>query len=374
MNMSTCLRSAAVIALAAVGCAVPAGAAGASMPGKPPALPESGAGAAAFAYLCAAGKDLLPTGTCDTWRVVTLDGRVHSFPEALAYEKGKKADDAGEAGAFAISPDGTRVAYQRASDDRVVVRDLGTGQTWELPHRAPKGSVGSPFGLKFVRDGGGLAITHPRHSDHPVTTYVEVEAGTARHMPKGLTLLDVEPGSGRVTLLSEPGMGRRGWFRTVADGHTTKAKIPEKAGKHLIWGAFAARDGRAANLVPKGPPACGPDMTPVWLTVYSTATGKMTKVKPRLPADVDRADVIDWLGTGEIVAAAGRERPGKKESTVPGTYVYAVNVKSGASRLLTKLSTGERVFEDRLVVGGYAAAKGGAAAGKIAKPGKRGCG
>ncbi|MEV4893161.1 FAD-dependent oxidoreductase [Nonomuraea sp. NPDC055795] len=127
------------------------------------------------------------------------------------------------------------------------------------------------------------------------------------------------------------------------------------------------------NLVPKGPPACGPDMTPVWLTVYSTTTGKMTKVKPRLPVDVNRADAIDWLGTDEIVAAASRERPGKTESTVLGAYVYAVNVKSGASRLLTKLSTGERVFEDRLVVGGYAAAKTGAAAGKIAKPGKRGC-
>ncbi|MBB5083676.1 hypothetical protein [Nonomuraea endophytica] len=373
MDISTCLRSAAVVALAAVGCAVPAGAAGASTAGKPPALPESGAGAAAFAYLCAAGKDLLPTGKCDTWRVVTLGGRIYSFPEALAYEKGKKADDAGEAGAFAISPDGTRVAYQRASDDRVVVRDLGSGETWELPHRAPKGSVGSPFSLKFVRD-GGLAITHPLYSDRPVTTYVEVESGTARNMPRDLTLLDVEPGSGRLTLLSEPGIGNRGWFHTVAGGRTTKAKIPEKAGKHLIWGAFTARNGRAANLVPKGPPACGPDMTPVWLTVYSTTTGKMTKVKPRLPVDVNRADAIDWLGTEEIVAAASRERPGKKESTVLGTYVYAVNVKSGASRLLSKLSTGESVFEGRLVVGGYTAVKSGAAAGKIAKPGKRGCG
>ncbi|MFI6297151.1 hypothetical protein ACIBEJ_36560 [Nonomuraea sp. NPDC050790] len=373
MDISTCLRSATVVALAAACCAVPAAAAGAARSGKPPALPESGAGAAAFAYLCAAGKDLLPTGKCDTWRVVTLDGRIHSFPEALAYEKGKKADDSGEAGAFAISPDGARVAYQRASDDRVVVRDLGTGETWEMPRRAAKGSIGSPFSLRFVRDGGGLAISQSRHDDSLSTTYVEVETGAARKLPRGLALLDVEP-SGRTTLLSEPGLGRRGWFHTVGGGRTTKAKLPEKAGKHLIWGAFAARDGRAANLVPKEPPACGPDMTPMWLSVFSTTTGRMTKVKPRLPADVNHADAIDWLSRDEIVASASRDRSGKKEPTVLGSYVYAVNVKTGASRLLTKLSTSETLFESHLVVGGYAAAPAGAAGGKIAKPGRRGCG
>ncbi|MFI6504810.1 hypothetical protein [Nonomuraea typhae] len=360
-------KTTAMLTFAALGCTLPATAAFGASPGRPPALPQTGAGPATFAYLCVKGKSLTPSGTCDTWRVVTADGVVYSFPEALAYEKGK--DDAGRSGAFAISPDGLRVAYHRASDDRVAVRDLGTGETWTMPYKVPRRSVGSPFELRFAGDGAGLAIT-PTDTDPPATVYVRVEEGTARRLPKGWKLIGAE--DGRFTLLREPGIGTRGMFRTIDGGRTADVKIPEKAGKHLIWGAFAARDGRAANLVPTDPPACGPDMTPVWLASFSTATGKMTKVKPRLPADVHHADVIDWLNASEIVAAAGRERP-DKEFTATGSYVYAVNVTTGAARLLAKLSTRETVHESNLVVGGYLAARG-AAADKAIKPSKDGCG
>lgn len=373
MNLTTYLRTAATITLAAAGCVVPASAAGAAAPGRPPALPDSGAGPATFAYLCVNTKDRdrIPSGRCDTWRLVTADGHIYSVPGALAWEKSKDPVAVGEPGAFAISPDGTRVAYHRASDDRVVVRDLASAESWTIPYRVPRGSVGSPFTLKFVRDGSGLVIS-PTDPDVSTETFAQVEAGTARRTPKGWTLLDADPATGHLTLLRPPGMQDRGVFRTVEDGHTTNAKLPAKAGKHLIWGAFAARDGQAANLVPKDPPACGPDMTPVWLAVFSTRTGKMTKVKPRLPADVYQADVIDWLGREEIVAAAGRERPGKVNAAV-GSYVYAVNVSTGASRLLAKLSTAEQVYEGRLVVGGYLAAQDQVTDVKSTKPGERGC-
>ncbi|WP_188191539.1 hypothetical protein [Nonomuraea sp. SYSU D8015] len=371
MNLTTRMRAAAVITLAATGVVVPASAAGAAAPGRPPALPDSGSGTAAFAYLCVNPKDRdeIPSGTCDTWRLVTADGQIFSVPEALGWEKSKDPNLLGEAGSFAISPDGTRVAYHRAKDDRVVVRDLTSGESWTIPYRVPRGSLGSPFRLSFIRDGSQLAID----SDDAPATLAQVEAGTVRRMPKGWTLLDADPETGRITLLQAPGLQERGVFRTVEDGRSVTAKIPARAGKHLIWGAFAARDGRAANLVPKDPPACGPDMTPVWLAVFSTRTGKMTTVKPRLPADVHQADVIDWLGPEEIVAAAGRERPGKTPDTPVGSYVYAMNVTTGQTRLLAKLSTAERIYQNRLAVGGYAAAQGEPAAGAVAKPGKRGC-
>lgn len=313
----------------------------------------------------------IPSGPCDTWRLVTADGQIFSVPEALGWDKGKDPDALGEPGSFAISPDGTRVAYQRAGDDRVVVRDLASGESWAIPYRAPRGSVGSPFTLRFVRDGSRLAIVRT-DVETPAVMLAQVEAGTARRMPKGWEPLDADPDTGRITLFRPGAQG--GTFRTVGDGRNITAKIPAKVGKYHIWGAFAARDGRAANLVPKEPPACGPDMTPVWLAVFSTRTGKMTTVKPRLPADVHRADVIDWLGPEEIVAAAGRERPGKTPDTPVGSYVYAMNVTTGESRLLAKLSTTERIYQNQLVVGGYAAAQGEAAAGAVAKPGERGCG
>ncbi|MFI9837527.1 hypothetical protein ACIHFD_10865 [Nonomuraea sp. NPDC051941] len=371
MNFTARLQAASVITLVATGLAVPTPAAGALAPIRPPALPESGSGPAAFAYLCANPKDpeKLPTGPCDTWRLVTTHGKIFTVPEAVAWEKSKDPNEGGEPGSFAISPDGTRVAYHRARDRRIVVRELTSGKIWTIPYQVPTG-LGSPFGLRFVRDGRQLTIFA---GDSGVDTLVQVEAGTVQRLPKGWRLLDADPATGRLTLLDQPVMQVRGAFLTVEGERKTTAKIAEKAGKHLIWGAFAARNGRAANLVPKEPPACGPDMTPVWLAVFSTRTGKMTTVKPRLRADVYRADVIDWLNAKEIVVAAGRERPGKTPDTVVGSYVYAMNVTTGATRLIAKLSTTEEVYQDSLEVGGYTAAQDRPAAGKVAKPRKRGC-
>ncbi|GAA3662731.1 hypothetical protein GCM10022224_028370 [Nonomuraea antimicrobica] len=375
MNLTTCLRAASVITLAALGSAVPASPATAATGAAPPALPDSGAGRATFAYLCVNPKDRdsIPSGPCQSWRLVTADGQRFTVPDALGWEKSKNPDELGESGALAISPDGTRIAYQRAADDAVVVRDLASAQTWTIPYRVPRDSVGSPFTLRFVRDGSGLAIT-PADTDVPSVTFADVTAGTTRRLPKGWTLLDADPETGRLTLLKPPGLSDRGAFRTVDGTRGTTVKIPTHAHKHLIWGAFAARDGRAANLVPKQAPACGPDMTPVWLAAFSTRTGKMTTVKPRLPADVYQADVIDWLNDEEIVAAAGRERPGKAATKPVGSYVYALNVSTGAARLLATLSTPEQVYGDRLIVGGYVGPRTVAAAGKTAKPSPRGCG
>ncbi|MFF4625660.1 TolB-like translocation protein [Nonomuraea jabiensis] len=370
MSFTARLQATAMITLVATGLAVPTPAAGAVAPSRPPALPESGSGPAAFAYLCANPKDpeKSPTGPCDTWRLVTTQGKIFSVPEAVAWEKGKDPNEDGGSGSFAISPDGTRVAYHRARDRRIVVRELTSGKSWTIPYQVPTG-LGSPFSLKFVRDGRQLTIS----PDSGVDTLVQVEAGTVRRLPKGWTLLDADPATGRLTLFKSPAMQVRGAFRTVEGERKTTAKIAEKAGKHLIWGAFAARNGQAANLVPKDPPACGPDMTPVWLAVFSTRTGKMTTVKPRLPADVYQADVIDWLNAKEIVAAASRERPSKTPNTAVGSYVYAMNVTTGASRLIAKLSTTEEVYRDSLEVGGYTGAQGQPAAGKVTKPGKHGC-
>ncbi|MFI6818276.1 hypothetical protein ACIBG7_38180 [Nonomuraea sp. NPDC050328] len=365
--MITRLSAAAAVALLACGLAAPATAATTATATNTakaafPELPGSGAGPAGFAYLCGNAKDIAgePTGACTTWRLVAKDGTIHTVPEALGWEQGK---DWGDRGAFAISPDGTRIAFQRAADDTVVVRDLASGETWSMPYKVRASSVGSPFTLKFVRDGSQLAITTT--ADAAQATLVQVETGKARKFSKGFAVLDADPGSGRVTLHA----GRV--FRTLGDGRPVSAKIPEYAGKHLIWGAFAARDGRAANLVPKDPPACGPDTTPVWLTTFDTRTGAMKKVRPRLPADVYQADVVDWLNGREIVVSAGRERPGKKENTVVGSYVYVMDVRTGAADLVAKLSTRERVFY--ATMGGYATPRSTVAAGPVAKAGKRGC-
>src|SRR5687767_2833763 len=104
MKLATRLRAAAVISLTVAGVAAPAPAVGAAAPGRPPALPDSGSGPAAFAYLCVNPKDrdAIPSGPCDTWRLVTADGQIFSVPEALGWDKGKDPDALGEPGSFAI--------------------------------------------------------------------------------------------------------------------------------------------------------------------------------------------------------------------------------------------------------------------------------
>ncbi|MDF5751624.1 hypothetical protein [Spongiactinospora sp. TRM90649] len=341
----------------------------------PPALPATGAGPVTFGYLCFDKKTYEPTGVCAQWRLVAADGRLYRLPDALGFEVKKgKPPETGMPGKLAISPDGTRIAYHRASDDRVVVRDLETGKIWPIDHSIARGSLGSPFQLAFVRDGRQLAISDEgTDGNRKDVTLARIDEETVRRLPYREAVLDSDPESGKLTLLSEPGLGRRGHLTVVEGDRKRRVKIPEKAGKHLIWGPFAARDDRAANLVPKDAPACGPDMTPVWLTVFDTGSGRMTKIRPSLPKDVYRGDVIDWLNRDEVVVAAGRERPGKAANSPIGAYVYAMNVKSGKSRLIRKFTVPGKVYQDTLAVGGYAEVTGNLSAGKVNKPKKRGC-
>ncbi|MWA07265.1 hypothetical protein F8568_044440 [Actinomadura sp. LD22] len=95
-----------------------------------------------------------------------------------------KPDDymTGDAG-MAISPDGLRLAYYRATDRRVVVGDLSTGKVIPIGRRATGPQLAkTPSSLLFPNDGTRLTITSGEPALHR-TLLADVGTGAFTTLP-----------------------------------------------------------------------------------------------------------------------------------------------------------------------------------------------
>ncbi|MFI7641863.1 hypothetical protein [Nonomuraea sp. NPDC049400] len=72
-------------------------------------------GPAAYAYLCESAAAEGPQEECANWRVVTRGGKTWELTDA---DGGNPVD---------VSADGRLIAYERASDHQIVIRDLVSG-------------------------------------------------------------------------------------------------------------------------------------------------------------------------------------------------------------------------------------------------------
>jgi hypothetical protein len=95
---------------------------------------------------------------CGTWRLTLRDGRTVRLPGARVTPRdanGKTRKN--QVAPFAISGDGTTVAYFRRRDDRLVVQRLG-GEARVLRYTPPKGVGMDLVVLYLSQDGGRLAV------------------------------------------------------------------------------------------------------------------------------------------------------------------------------------------------------------------------
>lgn len=123
------------------------------------------------------------SGACGPWRISTIHGNHLSLPDAQIHPLSKRGNPIKDLLApIGVNGNGTRVAYLRASDSRLVVRDTG-GALYVMPQSAfPKGVSQRYSDLKLSLDGAKLAVSLMNGS---VKLY-DVAAG--RHLstlPKG---------------------------------------------------------------------------------------------------------------------------------------------------------------------------------------------
>ncbi|MFI7128233.1 hypothetical protein ACIBQ1_21210 [Nonomuraea sp. NPDC050153] len=117
------MRRLAVIAAAVAACAAPilvwTAARAPDQPVRARPAPQAGE-PAAYAYLCDSEDE-----KCDHWFVVTSGGKTWQLTDAV---KGDYVD---------LTADGRYLAYQRAGDGRLVVRDLVGGSVRAAQEAAP---------------------------------------------------------------------------------------------------------------------------------------------------------------------------------------------------------------------------------------------
>jgi Tol biopolymer transport system component len=189
---------------------------------------------------------------------------------------------------LAMSPDGRRFAYY-ALGVGIVIADISTGRTTELPLGAGSFVAWSPDGQGFATTGylgvNRVVLVELRDSSEVV---VELQCNTDCSLGAGRVVFS--PDGNRIALTGALGGGL--WIGALADGHATR--ITEKANRMLNWTEdwiyYASEETAASG-----------GRYPV---IYRIAPeGGTPQLYARLPEDCDTDDVTLSLDASTAVCA-----------------------------------------------------------------------
>ncbi|GGT25430.1 hypothetical protein ACFFV7_29815 [Nonomuraea spiralis] len=300
-------------------------------------LPASGVGPVRYAYydFCQdawkPGEDNAPVAdeTCLQWKVVLQDGTRYRVADALSvYTDQTKKNYMNTAAPLAISRDGRRIAYYVPERERFTVRELDTGQVWEIPQVVRRKAMVEGGGLiTFSPDGRRLGLNVvgvPR-------VVVDVESGrVVEEMPKGWFFLS--PTDEGVPMVVQHERGRLG---VLSNGKVTVFAEPKT---WTLTGAVGPDGTTVAMLT--GPTARGENMTngePYDKIVTVDRTSGQVRSEARLdpPGQLRPYRLGYWLNEREVLALGGAERdPNSGRSPDLGDTVYAIDVTTGKIRKL----------------------------------------
>lgn len=124
------------------------------------------------------------TGHCAQWRLVGRSGKQWRLPDGIGSRVVKPRDYMGGDAPLEISPDGWRLAYYRAKDQRLVVRDLRSGKITPSTTRTPPAA--NPQ-MMFSADGTHLALS-TGEGENVQSTLVDTRTGAATALHAGTVL------------------------------------------------------------------------------------------------------------------------------------------------------------------------------------------
>ncbi|MEW1838190.1 hypothetical protein AB0392_09550 [Nonomuraea angiospora] len=272
----------------------------------------------AYAPACDNGSD-----SCGPWVLVSWGGERGGLPGTDAQ------------GSLSLSPDGTRAAYLRTSDETYVVADLRTGAVKALPVRLKGGTVGEMFGAQvplFSLDGRHLLIQrdHLDEDDEIVLEnpmIVDLGTGAVRHLPA----------VGQVVGWTSAGLMTMTSRRTDSlPGHATSAAFTVWSPKGEVAGRFTLPGNLAASAMPspsgRTTATIAREVTPdgvagLGIVLTDTSTGRPARtVAPRLPAGRQAQAVLRWDGEDAVVVRTSGPRD--------ETAYHVVDLATGAARQL----------------------------------------
>ncbi|MFI6180464.1 hypothetical protein ACIA8R_33325 [Nonomuraea sp. NPDC051191] len=300
-------------------------------------LPASGVGPVRYAYydFCQdtwkPGEDNAPVAdeTCLQWKVVLQDGTRYRVADALSvYTDQTKKNYMNTAAPLAISRDGRRIAYYAPDRERFTVRELDTGQVWEIPQVVRRKAMVKGGGLiTFSPDGRRLGLSLsgiPR-------VIVDVESGrVVEEAPKGWFFLN--PADEGVPTVVEHERAR---FGVLSDGKVTVFAGPKT---WALTGAVGPDGATVAMLT--GPTAQGESMTNGEpydkIVTVDWASGQVrSEVKLDPPRQLRPYRLGYWLNEREVLALGSAELdPDSGRSPDLGDTAYAIDVTTGKIRKL----------------------------------------
>ncbi|MEV0201864.1 hypothetical protein [Nonomuraea sp. NPDC050691] len=298
-------------------------------------LPASGVGPLSHAYYDWCGEKWHPgqgasfaDRDCVQWHVVTRTGETYRMPEAASvYLDQTEANYMNTAAPLEITPDGRRIAYYSAEEERFAVRDLASGRIWLTPRTFPEEEmVKSASLIKLSPEGRYLTL------NGRLRAVVDMETGKVTDVPQGWQPMSVARGGTRVIVTDD--MSRYG---LLEGGRVRPFTTPEESSlSHL------APDGRTvAYMDGHVSSADGTRQTRLDDTIVTVdaTTGKvLRRVKFRdAPEGFRPWRIGSWHGSAEVlVTAVVTDRPQwERKPTQPariGETAYAIDVTTGKVR------------------------------------------
>ncbi|MGW0203808.1 hypothetical protein [Nonomuraea sp. NPDC003201] len=251
---------------------------------------------AAYAYLCDNAEDGGPHDECAHWSVVTSGGRTWQLTDAV------------ERGYVDLTADGRYLAYQRAGDGRLVVRDLVGGTVRAVQEAAP-GVDGDRLAYRpaLLSKGRWLYVDYVAGwdgVDEPPSFVVDVATGrTVWRLPGGSWLDRLDDDGSRLMVEDDKS------FSVMDASGTTTRPLPARLRAVEATGTLTPDGtGQAAQVVSRNFPAGGADIRPARLVTIDTGTGKaLHDVRLSLPLKdrASRCDVSRWAGSREVLLKCG---------------------------------------------------------------------
>ncbi|MBN6057639.1 hypothetical protein JYK22_37295, partial [Nonomuraea sp. RK-328] len=300
-------------------------------------LPASGVGPLSHAYYDWCGEKWRPGQgapfagrDCVQWKVVTRDGRTYRMPEAMSvYVDQTEANYMNTAAPLVITPDGRRIAYYSAEEERFAVRDLASGRIWLTPQTVSREEmVKGGVHISFSPEGRYITLSGR------VQAVVDMETRRVTNVPQGWQAMSVAAGGSRVIVTND--MGRHGLLK----GGEVRPFI---GAKEASLSALAP-DGRTVAYLdgyvspPKGGGNSRPDDTVV--TLDATTGEVLRRVRFRdAPKGFRPWRIGSWRRSTEVVVTdvvTNRPRWEMKTGEVPrvGETAYAIDVTTGKVRKL----------------------------------------
>ncbi|MFG6201732.1 YncE family protein [Nonomuraea sp. JJY05] len=251
---------------------------------------------AAYAYLCDNAKGEGPHEECAHWFVVTSGGKTWRLTDAV------------ERGYVDLTADGRYLAYQRAGDHRLVVRDL-VGGTVRAVQEVMPGVDGDRLAYRPALLGKGrwLYVDYVpgwADVDQPASFVVDVSTGrTVWRLPKDSWLIGLDDDGSRLMFADDKS------FSVMNASGTTTRPLPARLRAVEAAGILTPDGtGQAAQIVSRNFPAGGTDIRPARLVTIDTGTGKaLHDIRLSLPLK-DRSSICGvsrWASSREVLLTCG---------------------------------------------------------------------